>query len=215
MRFPKLKEAEFLERLNRFVGRIRIGGKEYTAYIRNTGRLPELLLSGNKVYVCERSSGKHPYEIILSEKNSTLVCIDSHITPKLFAENLNGHEIAFEPRFDSSRFDLLLDGRPVEVKSVNLVEDGIGLFPDAPTERGRKHIEKLIELSKRGFKPLVVFVVQREDAIAFSPNWKTDRAFSEALVRYVSLGLEVRAYRCTVSLEEIKLKDEIPVEALP
>ncbi len=214
MRFPELKEAKFKKRLNRFVGLIELEGKDYTAYIRNTGRLKELLFEGNKVYVAKRKEGKHPFEIVLAEFKGHLVCIDSHITPKLYAEYIK-IPVFFEPTFGDKRFDLLLDNRPVEVKSVNLVEDHIALFPDAPTERGRRHIEKLIELSREGYEPLVVFVVQREDCKAFSPNWRVDPKFSEALLKYVKLGLEARAYRCSVSLEEIKLKDEIPVEALP
>lgn len=214
MRFPELKEAEFKRRLNRFVGLIELEGKDYTAYIRNTGRLKELLWEGSRVYVAKRQGGKHPFEIILARFKDHLVCVDSHIAPKLYAEYIKA-PLSFEPTFGDKRFDLLLNNRPVEVKSVNLVENGLALFPDAPTERGRRHIEKLIELSKEGYEPLLVFVVQREDCRAFSPHWRVDPKFSEALLRYVKLGLEARAYRCSVSLKEIKLKDEIPVEVLP
>lgn len=216
MRFPKLIEGFFIKRLNRFVGLVGIEGKERTAYIRNTGRLKELLFEGNKVYVAKREENKHPFEIILARFGSYLVCIDSHIAPKLYLE-YTGSEASFEPRFGNKRFDLLIDGRPVEVKSVNLVDGSIALFPDAPTKRGKEHIEKLIELSKEGYDPLLVFVVQREDAKAFSPNWRVDPKFSESLLRYAKLGLEVRAYLCKVDLEEIKLKEEIPVllEVMP
>ncbi|MFN3870925.1 MAG: DNA/RNA nuclease SfsA [Aquificaceae bacterium] len=209
MKFPELKPARFIKRLNRFVGLVELKGKEYTAYIRNTGRLKELLFEGNEVYVARREN-KHPFEIVLASFGKYLVCIDSHITPKLYAEYL-GVSPQFEPCFGNKRFDLLLDKRPVEVKSVNLVEKDVALFPDAPTKRGREHIEKLIELSKEGYKPLIVFVVQREDGKVFSPNWRIDPEFSQALLKYSKLGLEVRAYRCEVSLEEIKLKEEIPV----
>ncbi|MFN3599135.1 MAG: DNA/RNA nuclease SfsA [Aquificaceae bacterium] len=209
MKFPDLKPAGFIKRLNRFVGLVELEGKEYTAYIRNTGRLKELLFEGNLVYVAKREN-KHPLEIVLASFGKCLVCIDSHIAPKLYAEYL-GVSPQFEPRFGNKRFDLLLDKRPVEVKSVNLAEKGIALFPDAPTKRGREHIEKLIELSREGYKPLVVFVVQREDAEVFSPNWRVDPKFSESLLKYSKLGLEIKAYRCKVSLKGIKLKEEIPV----
>ncbi len=214
MRFPELKKAKFIQRLNRFVGLVSLEGVVQSVYIRNTGRLRELLSEGNEVYVAKRESGKHPFEIVLARRGQHLVCIDSHIAPKLYAEYVN-LPLSFEPRFDNKRFDLLVEGRPVEVKSVNLVEEETALFPDAPTKRGREHIEKLIELSKEGYKPLVVFVVQREDAKVFSPNWKVDPEFSKALLNYFQLGLEIRAYKCTVSLKEIKLKEEIPVEVLP
>ena len=209
MRFPKLIEAKFLERLNRFVGKIALENEEYTAYIRNTGRLTELLSKGNRVYVKE-SKGKHPFEIVLAGYGDSLVCIYSHIAPKLYAEYVGGN-FSFEPAFGNTRFDLFVNGRPVEVKSVNLVKNRIALFPDAPTARGRKHILKLIELSKQGYNPLVVFVVQRQDAELFSPNWDVDREFSEALELYINCGLEARAYGCRVSLEEIGIEREIPV----
>ncbi|MCX8164226.1 MAG: DNA/RNA nuclease SfsA [Aquificaceae bacterium] len=210
MKFPKLIKAEFKERLNRFVGIIKLGQGAFSAYIRNTGRLKELLFEGNTVYLSERSRGKHPFEIVLANFEDKLVCIDSHIAPRLYAEFLKCPTL-FEPKFEDVRFDLLLGGRPVEVKSVNLVRLGTALFPDAPTTRGKKHIEKLIELSERGYSPLIVFVVQREDAEVFSPNWEVDPAFSSALLNYARLGLEIRAYRCSVDLREIKLKEEIPV----
>ncbi|MFN3264093.1 MAG: DNA/RNA nuclease SfsA, partial [Aquificaceae bacterium] len=211
---PELIKANFIQRLNRFVGLISLEDKELTAYIRNTGRLRELLFSGNEVYVAEKTIGRHPFEIILAKRGDYLVCIDSHIAPKLYVEWVSSPAI-FEPRFGNKRFDLLINGRPIEVKSVNLVENNTALFPDAPTLRGKQHIEKLIELSKEGYNPLIVFVVQRGDAEVFSPNWRVDPEFSKALLRYFQLGLEIRAYRCSVSLEEIKLKEEIPVEVLP
>ncbi|MDW8066644.1 MAG: DNA/RNA nuclease SfsA [Aquificaceae bacterium] len=213
MKLPQLIKATFLERLNRFVGLVSVCGQEYTAYIRNTGRLRELLFKGNTVYLSTKT-GKHPFEILLIDYRGFLVCIDSHMAPKLYLEHAKT-QATFEPRFGNKRFDLLMEGRPVEVKSVNLVKGYRALFPDAPTKRGKEHIEKLIQLSREGYKPLIVFVVQREDARVFSPNWEVDPDFSRALMKYVELGLEVMAFRCLVSLEEIKIKDEIPVEVEP
>ncbi|RMH80710.1 MAG: DNA/RNA nuclease SfsA [Acidobacteria bacterium] len=210
MSFPELKPATLLDRLNRFVAKVLYEGKELTAYIRNTGRLSELLFRGNRVYVKERTLGKHPLEIVLASYDNHLVCIDSHIAPKLYAE-LIGSPVVFEPTFGDRRFDLLIDGRPVEVKSVNLVKEDVALFPDAPTKRGKEHILKLIELSKEGYRPLLVFVVQREDCKLFSPNWEVDGDFSQALELYINMGLEARAYRCRVNLKEIRIEVEIPL----
>lgn len=95
-------------------------GKTFSAYIRNTGRLKELLYTGNRVFLAERKAGKHPFEIVLAQYGEHLVCIDAHITPKLYAEFIR-IPVIFEPYFEGVRFDLLLEGRPVEVKSVNLV----------------------------------------------------------------------------------------------
>jgi sugar fermentation stimulation protein A len=176
MKFPDLIPAKFLRRLNRFVGEVSIEGKRVFAHIRNTGRLTELLKPGNTVFLKEKHSGKYPFELLLVDMGSSLVCIDSTITPKLYAEFLS-MPVRFEPKFGEHRFDLMYDNRVVETKSANLVEDGVALFPDAPTERGRKHIQKLIELSWQGFEPQLIFVVQREDALAFSPNYKVDKPF--------------------------------------
>ncbi len=209
MRFPKLKEALFVERLNRFVGIILLEGRRYTAYIRNTGRLTELLREGNRVYV-KPARGKHPFEIVLALYEGILVCIDSHIAPKLYVEHI-GKACSFEPSFGDARFDLLVEGQPVEVKSVNLVKSSVALFPDAPTKRGTRHILKLIELSRQGYRPSLVFVVQRQDCELFCPNWEVDKDFAQALEVYVNQGLKVSALRCKVSLEEIVIEKEIPV----
>ncbi len=215
MKFPPLIEAIFLERLNRFVGRVLVGGKEQRAYIRNTGRLKELLFEGSKVYLKEKQRGLYKYEVLLVELKNTLVCIDSHIANRIYAEYL-GEGVVFEPSFGKHRFDLLYGNRVIEVKSVNLVKDGIALFPDAPTERGTRHLRFLMELGD-GYVPEVVFVVQREDARAFSPHWEMDEEFSTALKEFALHGYAVKSYLCSVSLEGINLKGEIPVllEGLP
>jgi len=210
MKFPELIPAKFLRRLNRFVGEVSIEGKRVFAHIRNTGRLTELLKPGNTVFLKEKHSGKYPFELLLVDMGSSLVCIDSTITPKLYAEFLN-LPVRFEPKFGEHRFDLMYDNRVVETKSVNLVEDGVALFPDAPTVRGRKHIQKLIELSGQGFEPQLIFVVQREDALAFSPNYKVDKPFSEAVQDFYSRGLTVRAFLCNISLREISISRELKV----
>ena len=148
MKFPDLIPAKFLRRLNRFVAEVSIEGKRVFAHIRNTGRLTELLKPGNTVFLKEKHSGKYPFELPLVDMGSSLVCIDSTITPKLYAEFLS-MPVRFEPKFGEHRFDLMYDSRVVETKSVNLVEDGVALFPDAPTERGRKHIQKLIKFMRK------------------------------------------------------------------
>ncbi len=211
MKFPYLIEATFLERLNRFVGKVYIDGSEERAYIRNTGRLEELLFRGNTVYVKEKPNGLYRYEILLAKAKEILVCIDSHIASKLYAEYIKG-DLTFEPRFGKHRFDLLYGNTVIEVKSVNLVKNKVALFPDAPTKRGKEHLIHLMELAQMGYLPQVVFVVQREDAYAFSPNWQTDENFSKALKEFISRGYIAKAYKCVVKLKEITLKEEIPID---
>ncbi|ADC88946.1 sugar fermentation stimulation protein [Thermocrinis albus DSM 14484] len=205
-----LREAIFLERINRFICRVLYRDGQHTAYLRNTGRLRELLKEGTKVYVREKEGGKHPLELLLVDAGSSLVCVDSTIPPFLY-EEYTGVKGKREPRFGNVRFDLLVDKKIIETKSVNLVRDKVALFPDAPTLRGRKHVEELIKLGEEGYEPLIVFVVQREDALYFSPNWDTDPDFCRALVRYREKGFQLQAYACKVSMKEIMIEKPLDI----
>jgi len=221
MRFPPLIRGTFLERLNRFVCQILVNGKKTTALLRNTGRLRELLVEGADIYVRKKESGKHPYEILLVRGERSLVCVDSHLPPKLLSEFMERQgkpwrpeDIRFEYRAGGSRFDLLINGKVlVETKSVNLVRDGTALFPDAPTQRGARHIEELISLQSR-FQPALVFVVQREDAECFSPNYEVDPHFSDLVREFYERNLPVYAFLCRVSLNEIYIWKDIPVRII-
>lgn len=219
MKFDPLIPARFLERLNRFVCLVDLKGKEEKALIRNTGRLSELLQRGKRVYLREKASGKYGFELLLVEHPKTLVCVNSHLPPKLLVEYLSksGYpwelkSYRFEFPLGGSRFDLLINDRVlIETKSVNLVVDGKALFPDAPTIRGKRHVEELMNLAD-SFEPAVIFVVQREDAESFGPNWKTDPEFSESLKEFGRKGYRIHAFGCRVTLEEIYIERELPVE---
>ncbi len=219
MKLGKTFPATFLERINRFVGRVEIEGREEKALIRNTGRLKELLKHGAEVFLREKSTGKYRYEILLVSTGKHLVCIDSHLPPKLLAEHIKARgypwryqNIRFEPKVGSSRLDLLINSRIlVETKSVNLVRDKTALFPDAPTLRGTRHIEELIKAHPT-YTPAVVFVIQRPDATAFSPNKETDPVFSKTLKEFACRGHTIKAFRCEVNPDEIYIKEEVPVE---
>ena len=218
MRFPPLLKARFLSRLNRFVCEVQVGPTKTTALLRNTGRLRELLVEGREVFVRKKSGGKHPYELVLVRYNDGLVCVDSHLPPKLLSEYLqkehypwNPQEVKFEYTEGGSRFDLLINGKVlVETKSVNLVRERVALFPDAPTVRGSRHVEELMRL-REVYSPSLVFVVQREDAECFSPNSEVDPLFGKRVAEFVELGLPVYAFLCRVSLNEIYIWKEIPV----
>ncbi|MDQ7037797.1 MAG: DNA/RNA nuclease SfsA [Aquificota bacterium] len=218
MKLPPLRKAVFRKRINRFVCSVEVDGRSGKALLRNTGRLRELLTPGREVYLRRKSSGKYAYEILLVRGDRSLVCVDSHMAPALFEEwvRLTGkpwpaEDVKRELRAGRSRFDLLLNGNIlVEAKSVNLVKDGIALFPDAPTERGRRHIKDLMNLRSR-FETCVVFVIQREDAVAFSPNYETDPEFGRLLEEFHRAGNTVKAYLCKVSLYEVKVWKEVPV----
>lgn len=218
MELGELTPATFVERLNRFVCLVNLNNKLEKVLIRNTGRLKELLTPGREVYLRYKEGGKYRHELLLVRLDKTLVCVDSHLPPKLLVEYAlkTGYpwkpvDYKYEFRVGTSRLDLLINKRIlVETKSVNLVIDGTAMFPDAPTTRGSKHIEELIR-SADTYKPEIVFIVQREDALRFTPNKTTDPVFSEALKRFSSMGFTVRAFVCRVNLEEITIKEEIPV----
>ncbi len=217
MEFGPLKKGVFVKRVNRFVGEVLVDGKRKKALIRNTGRLEELLTEGREVYLRERE-GRCEAEVVLVKAKGSFVCIDSHLPPLLLLEYMRSKgtpwfpkSFKMEPKVGSSRFDLLINGRIlIETKSVNLVKEGVALFPDAPTERGRRHIRDLIELRDR-FLPALVFVIQREDAKVFSPNYGTDPDFGKLLEEFWRLGLPVKAFSCKVSPYEIRVWKEIPV----
>jgi sugar fermentation stimulation protein A len=218
MELGELIEGTFIERLNRFVCSVHINGKERKALLRNTGRLKELLFKGNRVFLRPKRVGKLPYELVLAQKDGKLVCVDSHLPPKLLCEYLQKEgspwrveSLKFERREGNSRFDLIINGKIlVETKSVNLVKGRVALFPDAPTTRGTKHVQHLMALRDR-FEPALVFVVQREDAELFMPNYEVDPSFSRAVENFIKEGLPVYAFLCRVTPGEIYIWKEIPV----
>lgn len=204
-----------------------VRGREVTAHVPNSGRLSELFISGCPALLAPapRHYRKTPFDLLLVQSSKLWVSVDSRLPPRLLEEavlegrlpEFQGYEeIQREVEYGGSRLDLILRGKAkpwllVEVKSVTLVQEGTGYFPDAVTERGRRHLEVLVRARKRGRKAAVVFVVQREDAVRFSPHHASDPLFGQALVQAVERGVEVYAYRCRVSPQEISISGRIPV----
>lgn len=221
------KHGVFLERLNRFVALVRVDGKDVRAHIATSGRLGELLVPGAAVRLEPSRSTlrKTAFSLRVVEYKGVWVSIDAQVPNKLIRKALADRIlqpfqalefVRSEPAYKNGRFDFLLreqTGRPVylEVKSVTLVEQECGLFPDAPTERGRRHLRHLADLARAGERCAVIFVVQRHDAEWFRPNYRTDPAFAEALRQAVSCGVEVYAYRCRVLPAGITLRERLPV----
>ena len=226
MKYDSLIEGRFLRRLNRFAGLVDIDGNETLVHIANSGRMRELLVEGFRVLL-RPVSGDHrktAYDLALVDLGHTLCSSDARLPNVLLHEALAegrlkefvGYaEIARERTFEDSRLDLCLSGPEgvcyVEAKSVTLVVDDVGLFPDAPTIRGAKHVGSLARAVEQGHRAAAVFVVQREDAVALTPYDEADPLFGEALRQAVEKGVEAYAYRCRVSEEEIVLSDRIPV----
>ncbi len=226
VQFGKLVEARFIRRLNRFAALVDRNGAEHLVHVANSGRMQELLVEGRRVYL-RPAAGDHrktSFDLALVDLGHTLASADARLPNKLVQEaqvegrldRFSGYDsIRMEATYGDSRLDLALSGEQgtclVEAKSVTLVEGRMGIFPDAPTIRGRKHVLNLAEQVKEGCRGAVVFVVQREDADSVSPNNESDPDFGAALRRAVELGVEAYAFRCSVSAREIVLSQQIPV----
>jgi sugar fermentation stimulation protein A len=213
--------AIFLERPNRFNAKVIFDETEIIVHVPNTGRCKEILIPGCQVFIREETNPtrKTKYDLIGAYKGDKNICIDSQIPNKVVGEALkNGAvdklkvytNILSEKTFGNSRFDFKLskdDGEEyyLEVKGVTLEEDGNSRFPDAPTERGTKHLLELIEVKKTGRGAGVFFLVQIEDVKTFRPNDETDPKFAEALREAAKNGVDVFAYSSIVTKSGIKL----------
>lgn len=227
MRFEKrLLRARFIARPNRFTVKAWLQGKPILAHLHDPGRLKELLFSGAKLLL-EPTKGdrKTNFDVRLVEtKEKNLVSLYSTYPNLLLSESWNlplvkkifgPVSVLPEKQLGKSRIDFLLqNGKQriwVEVKSVTLVENGVALFPDAPTARGRRHLEELIQAKKSGDRAVVLFVAQRSDAKVVMPNVRTDPAFARTLARALKAGVEMYAFRCRIDRRGIVLDRAIPI----
>lgn len=216
-----LVTGHFISRPNRFIAEMELAGQTVLAHVPNTGRMQELLVPGAPIKMAYNPSPKRKtdYTLLAVSYHGIWVVIHATIANALgyeFYEKLPGVEdLRREVTYGNSRFDLGFKraGRLgfCEVKSINLVVDQVALFPDAPTVRGTKHLNELIQAAAAGYDAEVLFVVQREDALALMPNVATDPAFAAALMAAADAGVVIRAARCLVGDEEITLDTEIPV----
>lgn len=227
MKFPKLVPALFLERPNRFVALVRLeGGETVRAHVPTTGRLTNVLEPGCQVWLaCTNAPHrKTSHTLTLAELREGGYCaVQAVRANQLFAEAVAAgrldafHHTQIEPEITigESRLDFRLSSDDtvcwVEVKSVTYAADGVGKFPDAPTGRGRKHLEELARLAAAGDHASAVFIAQRQDVQVFTPFEDIDPGFAADLRAVYRQGVEVHAYRCQVSLEHIEIDQEIPV----
>lgn len=224
MRYEKMEPAVFLERPNRFVAYVERAGRREICHVKNTGRCRELLVPGAELYVqrSDNPARKTALDLIAVKKGSQWVNMDSQAPNKAAAEwlrqgGLGCRKITIRPeyKYGDSRFDFFLeaDGRKafMEVKGVTLEEDGIARFPDAPTERGVKHIRELIRCLDAGYEAYVFFVIQMKGVRAFEPNDRTHPAFGEALREAAKKGVQILAYDCVVRPDEMSIDQRIEV----
>jgi len=228
LRYEKVIPGRFLSRPNRFIARCEINGTIETVHVKNTGRLKELLVPGAPVFLefSDKPNRKTRYSLVTVEKAGRLVNIDSNIPNQVALETLKAGMIKLpgmsgfdliksEQKYGQSRFDLYLEGGGrkafLEVKGVTLEKDGVAMFPDAPTERGVRHIHELIAAVEEGYDAYILFVIQMKGVRCFMPNDETHRAFGEALRLAASKGVHVLAYDCHVEPDSLKLVDPVKV----
>ena len=222
-----LVEGRFKVRLNRFLALVEVQGREVGVHVANSGRMREMLVPGYRVLLCPRPGAhrKTAYDLALVDMRTTLVSADARLPNALVAEAfIQGRLSQFrdyssirrEVTFGESRLDLLLEGPAglcyVEAKSVTLVVDGVGLFPDSPTLRGAKHLYSLAKAVKEGHRAAVVFVVQRDDLQAVAPNDSADPDFGIALRESLAAGVEAFAYSCRVTESAVTLGRRLPIQ---
>lgn len=216
--------ATLIERPNRFLGIVKLDGRKVQAFIPNPGRMHELMVPGTRVYVIPKEGDhrKTKFDLTLMEYSNTLVSIDSRLPNYMLKESINNgldefkgfHVDKAEPSFHDSRLDLkLTDGTNqvlLEAKSCTLVENGIALFPDAPTKRGARHMNTLVKALEFG-RAAVCFIIQRNDAWEWRPNEKMDPEFTQALRNAVENGVEAYAYTCDINLETVSIQKRVPI----
>ncbi len=225
MKYPNVCKGKFIERPNRFIAYVEIEGKREVCHVKNTGRCKELLIPGREVYLTrsDNPERKTAYDLIAVQKGERLINMDSQLPNAAAFEWLMSRKDDFgiaklrrEVSHGSSRFDLWgakEDGQEffIEVKGVTLEDQGIVRFPDAPTERGVKHVEELAKCVEEGYKAAVLFVIQMEDVKWFGPNWVTHAAFGEALIKAEKAGVMIKAVRCMVKPDEMYILSGVEV----
>lgn len=226
MEYGNMVEARFLRRVNRFTAFVELNGQEEMVHVKNTGRCKELLLEGARVFLeeADKEGRKTKYSLIAVYKGDMLVNMDSQAPNQMAAEALaEGKieeigEVDFlkrEVNYENSRFDLFYQKGEkkgfIEVKGVTLEENGIAKFPDAPTERGAKHLRELIKAKEEGYEAAALFVIQMNGVQEFRPNEERDKNFTAALKEAAKAGVKILAYDCRVQVGKIYIDQKVSV----
>ena len=224
----KIYEGIFIERPNRFNAKVLLNGEELTVHVPNTGRCREILKEGTKIFLREElnPTRKTKYDLIAAMKGDILINIDSQIPNKVVNEALLNRKIDTlhkyskikrEKTYGKSRFDFKLSTEDekenyfLEVKGVTLEDNGHCMFPDAPTERGARHILELIEAKKEGCGAGILFLVQLDNVETFSPNDERDPEFGRALRLARENGVDIMVYNCKVDKNMIEINRKIDI----
>ena len=223
MEYKAMVPGRFFERPNRFIAHVEIDGQLEICHVKNTGRCRELLPSGAQVWCqqVQNPARKTKFDLIAVEKGHRLINMDSQAPNAAAKEwlsqgglgpisNLRPETVYNHSRFD---FSFVKDGKPcfLEVKGVTLETDGICAFPDAPTQRGARHLQELAQAAQEGYGAYVLFVIQMADVQYLRPNQETDPAFAAALREAAAAGVQILAMDCQVTPDSMTIQSPVPV----
>ena len=224
MQYKTMIEGRFVRRKNRFIAEVQVGDLVEEVHVRNTGRLRELFIKDVPVLLepAANPERKTRFSLVCVKKKDQWISVDStapnQVIEEMVREGRLFSDITYikrEKTFGKSRFDLYVEhgGKQhyIEVKGVTLEVDGVAMFPDAPTERGIKHIRELIEAKKQGYEASIIFVIQMKGVTAFKPNITTHPAFGEVLKEAKDEGVEIIAIDCKVNRDYIVGDKNVPV----
>ena len=225
MKYQEVISGTFISRPNRFIANVEIDGAIHTVHVKNTGRCKEILTPGAKVYlsVAQNPERRTKYDLIAVEKQTQggtfLINMDSQIVNDVAAEYLRARypqgTVKREVTFENSRFDFYVECENmrafVEAKGVTLENGGVVAFPDAPTERGVKHLKELIYAKSQGYDAFVLFIIQMKDVKYFTPNDQTHKEFGDTLREAKEKGVGILALSCQVTPDTIITDKEVEV----
>ena len=228
MKYKKIEKAKFINRPNRFIANVLIDGVEERIHVRNTGRCKELLIPNADLILedCKDIiSRKTRYSLISVYKNDMLINMDSQIPNNVIFNALKENKIEefqnienlkSEVTFANSRFDLFFQHNNkdtfLEVKGVTLENNGIAMFPDAPTTRGTKHVYEMIQALEEGYHGVIFFLIQMRGPYLFKLNWEMDKEFSEAILLAHKKGVQILAYDSIISENSISIGKRIDID---
>lgn len=224
MIYENILPAVFVDRPNRFIAHVELNGRLEVCHVKNTGRCRELLIPGCRVYVQHQPSPtrKTAYDLIAVEKGERLLNMDANAPNRVFNEYVRAGRflrgwsvIRPETTHGDSRFDFYLESPGhrlfAEVKGVTLEDDGVMRFPDAPTERGVKHLEGLARCVQEGYEAWAVFVIQTENVRWMEPNRRTHPAFADALRQAAQVGVHLLALDCHTEPDRLEIRRPVEI----
>ena len=214
MKYSNIVKAKFISRPNRFIAHVELEGKEITVHVKNKGRCEELLIPGCTVFMEKASNPerKTPYDLVAVDTPIGIVNIDSqapNVVVKEWLLKQDYDKVVPEYKYGDSRIDFYMEKGEekylLEVKGCTLIKDGIGYFPDAPTERGVKHLRELTKAIEKGYKTMAAFVIQVENVTEVRPNVETHPEFGVALEEAKAAGVEILCLSCKVEEDGLQI----------